>query len=243
MSRTREATPIEDQVLRNVVEEMSIAAGLPMPKVVVIDDEAPNAFATGTSPETGTIAVTTGLIRKLNRDELQGVVAHEMSHIRNYDIRFMTTVAIIAGLIPLLADVFLRSMWFGGPRRRDRDRDGDQLQMIFMALGLILAITAPIFAKLLELAVSRKREFLADASAAELTRYPEGLANALRKIASDPNPLSVANRATQHMYIVNPLKLAGNAQSLFSTHPATEERIRALMGIAGVQQPKQLAEP
>lgn len=242
MSGTRAATPIEEQTLRNVTEEMAIAAGLPMPKVVVIDDDTPNAFATGTSPENGTIAVTTGLMRKLNRDELQGVVAHEISHIRNYDIRFMTTVAIIAGLIPMIADVFLRSMWFGGPRRRSRDNDsgGDQLQTVFMIVGLLLAILAPLFAKLLELAVSRKREFLADASAAELTRYPEGLANALEKISRDPGQLHTANRATQHMYIVNPLRLSGSTSSMFSTHPSTEDRVRALMGIAGVKVPPRL---
>ena len=237
LAHAREATHLEDQVLDNVVEEMAIAAGIPKPKVYVIDDAAPNAFATGKDPEHGVIAVTTGLLGKLNRDELQGVVAHEMAHIRNLDIRFMTTVALIAGAIPLLADMFLRMNWFGGGRRnRDDDRETNQLQAVFQIVGLILAILAPIFALLLEMAVSRKREFLADATAAELTRYPEGLASALRKIASDPDPLEVANRATQHMYIVNPLKLSGGGSDLFSTHPATEERIRALLGIAGVRQ-------
>lgn len=231
LSRAREATPQEHQMLRNVTEEMAIASGLPMPKVMVIDDDAPNAFATGKDPQNGVIAVTTGLLRKLDRDELQGVVAHEMAHIRNFDIRFMTVVAIIAGFIPLLADVFMRSLWWGGPRRRS-NRDDNQLQTVFMIIGLVLAILAPIFAVLLEMAVSRKREFLADATAAEMTRYPEGLARALQKIASDPDPLEVANRATQHMYIVNPLHLSG-ASGLLSTHPPTAERIRALMGIAG----------
>jgi heat shock protein HtpX len=233
LSRAREATHIEDQVLSNVVEEMAIAAGLPKPKIYVIDDAAPNAFATGKDPENGVIAVTTGLLNKLDRDELQGVVAHEMAHIRNYDIRFMTMVALIAGLIPLLSDFFLRMQWFGGGRRRDDDRESNQLAMIFQIVGIILAILAPLFALMLEMAVSRKREFLADATAAELTRYPEGLASALRKIAMDPDPLEVANRATQHMYIVNPLKLSGGGSNLFSTHPATEERIRALLGLAG----------
>jgi heat shock protein HtpX len=232
MSHAREANAPEDQVLRNVTEEMAIAAGLPMPKVMVIDDDSPNAFATGPDPEHAVVAVTTGLMRKLDRDELQGVIAHEMSHVRNYDIRFMTVIAIIAGFIPMLADVFLRSTFWGGPRRKS-NRDDNQLQAIFMVVGLVLAILAPIFAVLLEMAVSRKREFLADASAAELTRYPEGLANALRKIASDPDPLEVANRATQHMYIVNPLRLNGLGSSLLSTHPPTEERISALMGLAG----------
>ncbi|HEY0868216.1 MAG TPA: M48 family metallopeptidase [Fimbriimonas sp.] len=231
MSRAREATPQEHQMLRNVAEEMAIASGLPMPKVMVIDDDSPNAFATGPDPEHAVVAVTTGLLRKLDRDELQGVVAHEMAHIRNYDIRFMTVIAIIAGLVPLLADVFLRSLWYGGGRRRSKDEG--QLQIVFLVMGLVLAILAPIFAVLLEMAVSRKREFLADATAAEMTRYPEGLANALRKIASDPDPLEVANRATQHLYIVNPLRLSGQGSSLLSTHPPTEERIRALMGLAG----------
>lgn len=235
IAHAREATHDEDRMLDNVVEEMAIASGLPKPKVYVIDDYAPNAFATGKDPENGIIAITTGLMDKLDRDELQGVIAHEMAHIRNYDIRFMTMVSLIAGLIPLLADVFMRMQWFGGGRHRDDDDDrgSSQLALIFTILGFALAILAPIFAALLELAVSRKREYLADATAAEMTRYPEGLARALKKIAMDPDPLEVANRATQHMYIVNPLKLAGGGSDLFSTHPATEERIRALMSLAG----------
>ncbi|MGV3615644.1 MAG: M48 family metallopeptidase [Fimbriimonas sp.] len=234
LAHAREATHFEDQMLSNVVEEMAIASGLPKPKIYVIDDDAPNAFATGKDPQSGVIAITTGLLRKLDRDELQGVVAHEMAHIRNYDIRFMTTVALIAGLIPLLADAFLRMQWFGGGRRgSDDDREGNQLAAVFQIVGLVLAILAPIFAALLEMAVSRKREYLADATAAEMTRYPEGLARALKKIAMDPDPLEVANRATQHMYIVNPLKLSGDGSDLLSTHPPTEARIRALMGLAG----------
>ena len=234
ISGAREATHHEDQVLDNVVEEMAIAAGLPKPKVYVIDDNAPNAFATGSTPQTGAIAVTTGLMNKLDRDELQGVVAHEMGHIRNEDIRFMTTITLVAGLIPLLADFFIRMQWFGGGRSRSRDRDDNNLGAIFMVVGLVLAILAPIFSKLLEMAVSRQREFLADATAAELTRYPEGLARALAKISSDPDPLASANRATQHLYIVNPLRLSGEGSNLFSTHPSTEERIKRLMGTAGV---------
>lgn len=234
ISHARPATPMEDQMLHNVVEEMSLAAGLPMPKVYVIDDEAPNAFATGLRPQDATIAVTTGLMRKLNRDELQGVVAHEMGHIRNADIKFMTSLALIAGLIPLMADLFLRMQWWGGGRRSSRDRDDNQLASLFAIVGIVLSILAPLFAHLLEMAVSRKREYLADATSAELTRYPEGLASALRKIASDPVPLAVANRATQHMYIVNPLRLRGGTD-LFSTHPSTEDRIRALLGTAGVR--------
>lgn len=234
LAHAREATHAEDRVLDNVVEEMAIASGLPKPKVYVIDDYAPNAFATGRDPQNGVIAITTGLMNKLDRDELQGVIAHEMAHIRNYDIRFMTTVSLIAGLIPLLADAFLRMQWFGGGRHRDNDdRDSNQLAAVFQIVGFVLAILAPIFSMLLELAVSRKREYLADATAAEMTRYPEGLARALKKIAMDPDPLEVANRATQHMYIVNPLQLQGGGSSLFSTHPATEDRIRALMTLAG----------
>ena len=231
ISGARDATAAEDQVLRNVTEEMAIAAGVPMPQVRVIDDGAPNAFATGPDPRHGVVCVTTGLLRKLNRDELQGVVAHEMGHIRNYDIRFMTTVGMIAGMIPLLSDFFLRSLWWGGGRsRKSSNSDSGNLGFVFLAVGLVLAILAPLFAKILELAVSRQREYLADATAAELTRNPEGLANALRKIAADPEPLEAANRATQHLYIVNPLR---RLDSIFSTHPPTEERIRRLLGGMG----------
>lgn len=231
ISHAREATKAEDRMLDNVVEEMAIAAGIPKPRVYVIDDSAPNAFATGKDPKSGVVVFTTGLIDKLNRDELQGVAAHEMAHIRNYDIRFMTVVALLAGLIPLIADAFGRSIWYGGgSRRRDRDEGGGQA--IFAIIAIVLAVVAPIFALLLQMAVSRKREFLADATAAEMTRYPEGLASALNKIAVDREPLEAANRATQHMYIVNPLRHEGGTD-LFSTHPPVEERIRALMGLAG----------
>ena len=233
ISGSREANAQEDQVLRNVVEEMAIASGLPMPKVYVIDDPAPNAFATGQTPETGIVCVTTGLLSKLNRDELQGVMAHELSHIRNYDIRYMTTVATMAGLISLLADVlqtqFRWSFWTGG-RSRSNDDDGNNSNPIWLILGIVLALVAPLTGFLLEMAVSRKREFLADASAAEMTRYPEGLASALRKISDDTDFLSTANRATQSMYIVNPLKLMKEHQDLTATHPTTEARIKALLG-------------
>jgi heat shock protein HtpX len=234
ISRARPANHAEDQVLDNVVEEMSIAAGIPKPKIYVIDDPSPNAFATGSDPEHGIVCVTTGILQKLNRDELQGVIAHEMSHIRNYDIRFMTVITLLAGLIPLLADVFRNMLWWGGGGRRSRDSnnsDSGNLQAIFMVIGIVLAILAPIFAVLLQLAISRKRELLADVSAAELTRYPEGLANALIKLENDPEPLATANRATQGMFIVNPLK--GGLTNLFSTHPSTQERVQALMGLAG----------
>ena len=237
ISGSREATFQEDQVLRNVVEEMAIAAGLPMPKIYVIEDAAPNAFATGQSPQTGVVCVTTGLLSKLNRDELQGVMAHELSHIRNYDIQYMTTVSTMAGLIALLAEVLqtqLRWGFWGGRSRSDDDNNGggNPLGILFLVLGIVLAIVAPMTGWLLEMAVSRKREFLADASAAEMTRYPEGLASALRKISDDSDVLESANRATQHMYIVNPLKLMQEHQDLMSTHPTTEARIKALLGDA-----------
>lgn len=230
ISRARPATHTEDQVLDNVAEEMALAAGIPKPSLYVIDDPSPNAFATGMDPNHSVVVFTTGILQKLDRDELQGVMAHELSHVRNYDIRYMTTVALVAGLIPLLADVLRNMIWWGGGRSRDNDRDSGAWG-IFAIVGLILAIVAPIFAVLLQLAISRKREMLADASAAELTRYPEGLAQALIKIDSDPEPLSVANRATQHLFIINPLK--GGLSDLFSTHPSTEERVRALRSLMG----------
>ena len=236
ISGAREATQAEDQMLSNVVEEMAIAGGIPKPKIYVIDDPSPNAFATGPDPDHAIVAITTGLMFKLDRDELQGVMAHELAHIRNYDIRFMTTIAMIAGLIPLLADMFVRMQWFGGGRRRDRDGDNG-LGAIFAIVGIVLAILAPIFAKLLEMAVSRQREYLADASAAEMTRYPEGLARALQKISMDPEPLASANRATQHMYIINPRHLSGDdVANIFSTHPPTQDRIQRLMNMMGSSQ-------
>ncbi len=230
ISDAREATQDEDRRLRNVAEEMAIAAGIPMPKVYVIDDPSPNAFATGKDPRSGVVVFTTGLIEKLDRDELQGVMAHEIAHIRNYDIRFMTTIGLIAGLIPLISDLFLRSLWYGGGRRRKSEGQG---QLIMLAIGIALAILAPLFAKLLELAVSRQREYLADATAAELTRYPDGLARALQKIASDSAQLGVRNRATEHMYIVNPFRPMQVADTLFSTHPPIEKRVAALRGLMG----------
>lgn len=241
MSQARPATAQEDQMLNNVVEEMAIAGGIPKPKIYVINDNAPNAFATGRDPQHGVVCFTTGLIAKLNRDELQGVAAHEMSHIRNYDTRFMMTVTIIAGLIPLIADGLRRMFWFGGGRRRSNSNDGG-LGAIFMVIALVLSILAPIFALLLQMAISRQREFLADASGAELTRYPEALASALQKIASDPAPLVEANRATQHLYIINPLRGAGGTD-LFSTHPSTQARIEALMGLAGNYPRRQMQQP
>lgn len=247
----REATDQEDRMLRNVVEEMAIAGGIPLPRIMVVDDVSPNAFATGNDPLHATVVVTTGLLKRLDRDELQGVVAHEMGHIRNYDIQFMTSIGLIAGLIPLLADFFLRMTWFGGGSDNRRNRDDNSLGIIFLAVGIVLAILAPIFSLLLQMAVSRQREFMADATAAELTRYPEGLANALRKLEMADVPLRANNRAMQHMYIVNPRHVANDLVSsksrlsfggktyesesndLFSTHPSTQQRINVLMNMAG----------
>lgn len=233
ISGAREATFAENQVLVNVVEEMAIASGLPMPKIYVIDDTAPNAFATGKDPQHGIVAITTGLLQKLNRDELQGVMAHELAHIRNLDIRYMTMVSLMTGLIALLADFLQRQFFWGGMGRRRSDDDGDNnnpLGILFLVLGIVLALVAPIAGWLLEMAVSRKREFLADATAAEMTRYPEGLASALMKIQGDQEVLEAANRATQHMYIINPLKFESDGSSMLSTHPSTEARIKALLG-------------
>ncbi len=215
--------------LFNVVEEMKIAAGLPkMPEVYIINDTAPNAFATGRDPEHSYVAVTKGLLEKLNRDELQGVIAHEISHIRNYDIRFSMIAGILLGTVVLISDFFLRSFRFRGSSR-SRSRKSSGGGGVIVLIALIFAILSPIFAKMLQMAISRKREFLADASAVELTRNPSGLANALRKIAADREPLEVANRATQHLYIINPVKnISMKAKSLFSTHPPTEARIRIL---------------
>lgn len=235
VSGAREANAQEDLMLRNVAEEMAIASGLPMPKVYIIEDSAPNAFATGTDPQHAMVCFTTGILQKLDRDELQGVMAHELSHIRNYDVRFTTMMAVIAGLIPLIADMFGRSLWYGGGRRRSNDNDNGG-QIIWLVLAILLAILAPIFAKLLELAISRQREYLADASAAQMTRYPEVLARALIKISQDRDVLEAANRATQHMYIVNPIKsFEERATNLFSTHPPIEDRVRRLRGLMGNQ--------
>ncbi len=233
ISRARPATPEEDRVLQNVVEEMALAAGVPVPLIYVIDDPALNAFATGPSPEHAVIAVTSGLLAKLDRDELQGVVAHEMGHIRNFDIQFMTRMTLIAGLIPLIADLLLRLRWFGIGRGRHGGRHGSNFGAIFLVVGLLLAVLAPLGSMLLTLAVSRKREFLADATAAELTRYPEGLARALAKLGSEGQSKAFSNRATQHLFIVNPLSSGTKKSRLFQTHPSIEERIAALQNLMG----------
>ena len=206
-SHAREVTAPQAPQLFNVVQEMAVAANVPMPRVYIIDDTAPNAFATGRDPKHASIAITTGLLQKLDREELQGVIGHEMSHVRNYDIRFTLLVAVLVGSIALLADIFLRFTFFGGGPRRGNDRGGGgAIQVVLFVVAIVLAILAPIFARLVQLAVSRQREYLADASSVELTRNPAGLERALGKIASDKEVLEVANRATQHLYIVNPIK-------------------------------------
>jgi len=228
ISHARPVTKEEFPYLYNVVEGLAIAAGVPTPKCYVIDDTAPNAFATGHNPKNSVICVTTGLLDKMNRAELEGVIAHEMSHIQNYDIRLQTLVVVMVGVVALLSDWIMRSFWWGGGRRRGgRDKGG--AGAILLVVGLVMAAVSPLIAQLVRLAISRKREFLADASGAMLTRYPPGLASALRKIAADTEPLEAANKATAHLYIVNPLKdHAGMVNKLFSTHPPIEERIARL---------------
>ncbi len=230
MTHAKEATKPQYTYLINTVEGLSIAAGLPkIPKVYVIDDSALNAFATGRDPEHSAVTVTTGLLQKLNRVELEGVIAHELSHIKNYDIRVMMLSAVMVGLTVLLSDFLLRSfLW-----NRGDDREGNQLSVIFIVIGVVLAILSPFIAELIKLAISRKREFLADASGALLTRYPKGLADALRKIKNDPDPLvDYANKATAHLFISTPFrsdkKKVSWTQNLFSTHPNIDERISKL---------------
>jgi heat shock protein HtpX len=229
--------PDQYRQLLNVVTEMSIASGLPMPRVYLINDSAPNAFATGRDPKHASVAVTSGLLEKMDREELQGVLAHELSHVGNYDIRFALLVGVLVGSIALLSDWFLRFTFWGGGRRGgggDRDRGGGGLVIILLAVALLLAIVAPIIGRLVQLAVSRRREELADVSAVELTRNPIGLARALRSISDDPDVLEVANRATQHLYFVNPIKSFENrAKSMWDTHPPIAERIAVLRGLAG----------
>ena len=217
-----------NQELYRLVENLCIAAGLPTPKIYMIEDTAMNAFATGRDPQHAIIVFTTGIIERLNRQELEGVAAHELSHIGNYDIRVMTIVVILVGIITLLADLLLRMSFRGGRRSKDGANG------IILIVGVALALLTPVFATLLQLAVSRKREFLADASGALLTRYPDGLASALEKLSADTEPLEAANKATAHLYIVNPLKdYKGRAgvgwfAGLFNTHPPIAERVARL---------------
>ena len=236
MSHAHEADPKRYPFLHNTVEGLALAAGVPKPKVYIIPDTALNAFAAGRDPEHAVVAVTAGLVEKLDRLELEGVIAHEMSHIKNYDIRVMTLTVVLVGVIALLSDWMLRRFWGGGGRRRGGDSRGGAGLGIMMIVGLALAILAPLFANLIRFAVSRQREYLADASGAMLTRYPPGLASALRKISADVEPLEVANKATAHLYIGAPKQLGvrGKTVQLMATHPPMEERIRRLESMGDI---------
>jgi heat shock protein HtpX len=221
--------------LLNVVQEMAIAANVPMPAVYVIDDTAPNAFATGRDPAHASIAITTGLLEKLDREELQGVIGHEMSHVRNLDIRFSLVVGVMVGAIAILADFFLRfTFWGGGRRSSSRDSGGNGIQAVILIVAIVLAILAPIISRFIQLAVSRQREYLADASSVALTRNPYGLERALAKIGGDQEVLEVANRGTQHMYFTNPIKkFEARSSGLMDTHPSILDRINRLRQLTG----------
>ena len=231
------AKPVDDASspqLLNVVREMATAANVPMPAVYIIDDSAPNAFATGRDPAHASIAVTTGLLEKLDREELQGVIGHELSHVRNFDIRFALIVGVMVGAIAILADFFLRFTFWGGGRRSNSREGGGGAQAIVFVIAIVLAILAPIISRFIQLAVNRQREYLADASSVELTRNPYGLERALAKIAGDPEVLEVANRGTQHMYFTNPIKkFEARASGLMSTHPPIVDRINRLRQLTG----------
>lgn len=219
--------------IQHIVENIAITAGVPMPRVYIIDDPSPNAFATGRNPEHASIALTTGLIERLDRSELEGVLAHELSHVKNYDILFGTIVVVLVGLIAYLSQFLLRANFFFGGRRGRDDRQS-QAGAILLIVGLVLAILAPIAAQLIRLAVSRKREFLADASGALLTRYPEGLASALEKIGAYPTPMRRTNSATMHLYLAGAQeKEGGRLLRLFNTHPPIAERVLRLRAMAG----------
>ncbi len=230
MSGARPVDKSTEPYVVNTVEGLSIAAGLPVPRAYIIDDPAPNAFATGRNPEHAAIALTTGLVEKLDRLELEGVIAHELAHIKNYDTLVQTLAAVMAGTVVLLADGMLRAFWWGGGRRRS-SRGGGPAGLIMLVAGIALMVLAPLFATIIQAAISRRREFLADAQGAMLTRYPQGLADALRKIAADKHQLRRANKATESLYIYNPLKDIREGKgmnALFNTHPPIEERIRRL---------------
>ncbi|MBI2310010.1 M48 family metallopeptidase [Candidatus Collierbacteria bacterium] len=230
ISGARPADRKRDFLFYTVAENMSLVAQVPMPKLYVIDDTAPNAFATGRDPQHAVICATSGILVKLNRTELEGVIAHEMSHVQNYDTRLMSVVSVLVGTVVLLGDLFIRASWWGGRGRSDREDRGTGA--VFIVIGLIFAILSPIVAQLIQLAISRKRELLADASAVKLTRQPEGLLKALVKISADREPLEAANKATAHLYIMNPLKNRHDAvgwfAGLFNTHPPLAERVKQL---------------
>ncbi len=234
ISGAKPANRKRDFTFYTVVENLSIATGLPKPKAYVIEDTAPNAFATGRDPDHAVICATRGLLDKLTRTELEGVIAHELSHIKHYDIRLAGIVTVLVGLIALLGDWFLRASWMG---RRSSNRKGSQLDALFMILGLLFAILAPIIAKFIQLSISRRREFMADAGAIAITRQPQGLISALEKISKDKEPLEVANKATAHFYIVNPFKDKAHGalnrfSGLFNTHPSVAERVKVLSKMA-----------
>lgn len=229
LNKARPATKEENQKLINILDALVVSSGLQYtPKLYIVEDSQPNAFATGRNPENAVICVTTGLLDKLSYYELEGVIAHEMAHIKNYDIRLSAVVSVMVGFVVILSDWFTRISFYGGSRRRDDDDNGNP---ILMFIGLIFLILAPIFGQLMQLALSRKREFLADATAIEFTRNPDGLISALLKISGDPNELKVANNATENMYIVNPFRGKKSSSSLWSTHPSIEDRVEALRNI------------
>jgi heat shock protein HtpX len=231
LSKAKPANRSQHFDFYTVAENLSSSQRMPMPKLYVIEDTAMNAFATGRSPEKAVVCATTGLLSRLNRSEIEGVIAHELSHVKNYDMLLMSLVTILVGFLSLLADWMMRSS-FGG--RRSRDRSDSQLQGIFMVVGLVLALLSPLIANLIKLAISRRREFLADASGVAMTKNPQGLIKALTKISQDKQPLEAANKATAHLYISNPLKNSKNATGWFSkmfmTHPPVAERVKALRG-------------
>jgi heat shock protein HtpX len=251
MSRAQPADETEFNQLHNIVEGLSIAAGLPKPRVYVIDDTAPNAFATGRNPEHAAIAVTRGLLAKMNREELEGVIAHELSHIKNRDTLVMTLAVTLVGVIVLLADWFIRAMWWGGGRDRDR---GGGLGLPFAIIGIALLVLAPLIGQLLQFAISRQREFLADADGVYLTRYPEGLIGALEKLGHDETVVRTASKATAHLWIESPIAQHANERGsskqgawlnrMFTTHPPLEDRIAALRdGLSGSGLPPGNADP
>jgi len=234
MSKAKAVNHDDSPQLYHLVENLCIAAGLPTPRIYVIDDSAPNAFATGRSPQHAAIAVTSGLLAKLDKPELEGVIAHELSHVGNRDILLATMVTVLVGTVVLMADWFARWSFWGGGRRRSDNQESGQLQLIFTVVAIILAILAPLFAQLIQMAISRRREFLADANGALLTRYPDGLISALQKISADPEPLEVANRATAHLYFASPFQNKQGVRAIskmFMSHPPVEERIAALKQI------------
>jgi heat shock protein HtpX len=233
ISKAREIKKSDDPQLFNVVEELCLAGGIPLPRIYVINDSAMNAFATGRNPKNASVAITTGLRQKLSRDELQGVMAHELSHVRHYDILYATLMAVMVGCLVMLCDVFLRSLWFGGGRRRRSDREGGgAAQLILLVVAIVLSILAPILARILQMALSRQREYLADAGSVELTRNPDGLAGALAKLSGDKEVLEVANRATAPLYIVHPIKkFEERSKSIFDTHPPISDRIQRLRSL------------